>query len=136
MQISIDYKEIEALIKAKTGFSVVFECVSNDEIKCHIQSIGFLGSSSKFNVEIDRSYQSVNGMKLSLKGNLLSNFVIQKILNYISSRQPEALTAEKGRVMIVSLDKITQLKSLLDSYTLNYVTFQKSALKIEFLLSS
>lgn len=133
MQISIDYKEIEALIRTKTGAAIVIERISDDEARCHVKTIGFLGNTSKFNVEIYRTYQSVNGLKLSLNGTLLSNLVIQKIINFLSSRQPEAITAESGRVMIISLDKIPQLQSLLELYTLNYVTFQKSTLLIDFL---
>ena len=113
----------------------MIERTNDDNVIFRVKTIGFLGSTSNLLLSIDKTYDVVNSLKVRITGNMFSNFVIRKILKYISSKFNDAVIAESDGNIIVNLAEFAQLKSFLELYSLNYVSFSKSALNVEFTLS-
>lgn len=132
MLLSIDFKDIEHLIFTKYGLRTEIERTNDDSVICHVKTIGFLGSTSNLLLSIDTTYNAVNSLKVRISGNMLSNFVIPKILKRISSKHSDVFIVDTDGNIIVNLAGLVQLKSFLELYTLNYVNFTKSAVNAEF----
>ena len=132
MELAMSFKEIEHFVSKKYNLRIVLERVNDNEVICHFKSIGFLGSLSKIRLAIDREYDGVDALRVRFTGNLISNLVIPNLLKRLSANLQEAIEVEDGGYAILRLNGIPQLKSLLELFSLNYLSFTKSAARIEF----
>ena len=134
MKTIIDFKEIEHLIFKKFDLRTEIERNNDDTVIFHIKSIGLLGTTSNWHLSIDRTYDTINSLKLRISGNILSNFAIPQLLKHIDFNCKDAINVENDGNIIVNLAEIVQLKRFFELYTLNYVSFTKSAVNAEFTL--
>lgn len=131
MQLTIDYKEIEALILAKTGLEIVIRCVDADEIVFQPRNMGLIQNRVKVHLKLDKEYREMNRLKFIVSAGVFSGMVIPKVMAMLDY-MPEGsvVRQDKGTVYVI-LDRIPQMETFLSYYELTDINFFSSSFSIE-----
>lgn len=131
MQLTIDYKEIEALILAKTGLEIVIRCVDADEIIFQPRNMGFIQNRVKVHLKLDKGYRESNRLKFIVSAGVFSGMVIPKVMALMDYMPEGSVARQEGGVVYLMLDRIPQLETFLSYYELTDINFFSSSFFIE-----
>lgn len=113
MELGIEFKEIEALIKSKTGLDLAVVGVDTDEIRIQPRNMGFLQNRVKVRVRIDSTFKETNRLKLNVSAGVLSGMVVPKIFEALDFMPERSVARQNDGVLYLLLDKIPQLSTAL-----------------------
>lgn len=130
MNLTIEYKEIEAFILAKTGLDIAIRCVDENEIRFQPCNMGFVKNRVKVSVRIDRTYTVPNRLKLFLSGGVLSKIVVTKIMALLDHMPKGSIARQTDGTIYLMLDKIPQLKDFCEICEITEVKFDKFSQEI------
>lgn len=131
MRLDIDYKEIEALILAKTGLEIAIRCVDSDEVIFQPRNMGLIQNRVKVHLKLDKDYRETNRLKFIVSAGVFSGVVLPKVMALLSY-MPEGSVARQGDgVVYLMLDKIPQAEGFLSYYELADINFFSSSFSIE-----
>lgn len=108
MQFSIDFKEIETLIFARTGLEIALHA-SGNELRLQPRNMGLIQNRVKVRIKIDDTYSVANRLKLHVSAGVLSNRVVPKIMAMLDFMPEGSVARQDGGIVYVMLDKIPQL---------------------------
>lgn len=135
MQLTIDYKEIEALILAKTGLEIAIRCIDSDEIIFQPRNMGLIQNRVKVHFKFDKEFREINRLKFTVSAGVFSNMVIPKIMAMLDYLPEGSVARQDGGTVYVMLDRIPQLETFLSYYELTDINFFSSSFSIETSLS-
>ena len=131
MQLTIDYKEIEALILATTGLEIAIRCIDSDEIIFQPRNMGLIQNRVKVHFKLDKEYREINRMKFTVSAGVFSSMVIPKVMAMLDYLPEGSVARQDGGTVYVMLDRITQLETFLSYYELTDINFFSSSFSIE-----
>lgn len=131
MQLTIDYKEIEALILAKTGLEITIRCVNSDEIIFQPRNMGRIQNRVKVHFKLDKEYRETNRLKFSISAGVFSSMVIPKVMAMLDYLPEGSVARQDSGTVYVMLGRIPQLGKLLSYYELTDINFFSSSFSIE-----
>lgn len=131
MQLTIDYKEIEALILAKTGLEIAIRCIDSDEIIFQPRNMGLIKNRVKVHIKIDKEYRETNRLKFIISAGIFSSMVIPKVMAMLDYMPEGSVARQEGGVVYLMLDRIPQLETCLSYYELNDINFFNTSVDIE-----
>lgn len=131
MQLTIDYKEIEALILAKTGLEIAIRCVDSDEIIFQPRNMGLIQNRVKVHFKLDKEYRETNRLKFIVSAGVFSAMVIPKVMLMLDYLPEGSVARQDSGVVYVMLDRIPQLGKLLSFFELTDINFFSSSFSIE-----
>ncbi len=131
MQLTIDYKEIEALILAKTGLEIAIRCVDLDEIIFQPRNMGLIQNRVKVHFKLDKEYRETNRLKFIVSAGVFSAMVIPKVMVMLDYLPEGSVARQDSGVVYVMLDRIPQLGKLLSFFELTDINFFSSSFSIE-----
>lgn len=107
MQLTIDYKEIEALILATTGLEIAIRCIDSDEIIFQPRNMGLIQNRVKVHFKLDKEYREINRMKFTVSAGVFSSMVIPKVMAMLDYLPEGSVARQDGGTVYVMLDRIT-----------------------------
>lgn len=131
MQLAIDYKEIEALILAKTGLEIAIRCIDSDEIIFQPRNMGLIQNRVKVHFKLDKEYIEINRLKFTVSAGVFSNMVIPKVMAMLDYLPEDSVARQDGGTVYVMLDRIPQMGNFLSYYELTDINFFSSSFFIE-----
>lgn len=131
MQLTIDYKEIEALILAKTRLEIAIRCIDSDEIIFQPRNMGLIQNRVKVHLKLDKGYRESNRLKFIVSAGVFSGMVIPKVMVLMDYMPEGSVARQEGGVVYLMLDRIPQLGTFLSYYELNDINFFSSSFSIE-----
>lgn len=131
MQLTIDYKEIEALILAKTGLEIAIRCIDTDEIRFQPRNMGLIQNRVKVHLKLDKEYRETNRLKFIVSAGAFSNMVIPKVMAMLDYLPEGSVARQDGGTVYVMFDRIPQLGKFLSYYELTDINFFSSSFSIE-----
>lgn len=131
MLLTIDYKEIEALILAKTGLEIAIRFVDADEIKFQPRNMGLIQNRGKVHLKLDKEFRETNRLKFFVSAGVFSGMVIPKVMTMLDYMPKGSVARQDDGVVYVMLDKIPQLENFLSYYELTDINFFSSSFSIE-----
>ncbi len=131
MQLTIDYKEIEALILAKTGLEIAIRCIDSDEIIFQPRNMGLIQNRVKVHFKLDKEYREINRLKFAVSAGVFSNMVIPKVMAMLDYLPEGSVARQDGGTIYVMLDRIPQMGKFLSYYELTDINFLSSSFVIE-----
>lgn len=131
MQLTIDYKEIEALILAKTGLEIAIRCVNSGEIIFQPRNMGLIQNRVKVHFKLDKEYKETNRLKFRVSVGVFSGMVIPKVMAMLDYLPEGSVARQDGGTVYVMLDRIPQLGNILSYYELTDINFFSSSFSIE-----
>lgn len=111
MQLTIDFKEIEALILAKTGLEISLRA-SGNELRLQPRNMGLVQNRVKVRVKIDDTYMVPNRLKLHVSAGVFSSLVVPKIMSLLDFMPEGSVARQNNGTVYVMFDKIPQLESV------------------------
>lgn len=131
MNLSIDYKEIEALILANTGLEITIQRVAENEIRFQPRNMGFIKNRIKVSVRIDNTYMEPNRIKFVVSAGAFSNMIVPKVMDLLSYMPEGSVARQDNGVVNVMFDMIPQLENVLSFYVISEINFWDAHLSIE-----
>lgn len=131
MQLTIDYKEIEALILAKTGLEIAIRCIDSDEIIFQPRNMGLIQNRVKVHFKLDKEYRETNRLKFRVSAGVFSSMVIPKVMALLDYMPKGSVARQDNGTVYVILDSIPQLETFLSYYELTDTNFFSSSFSIE-----
>ena len=136
MQATIEYSEIQSLVKSKTGreigLSVIDERTVKAEAKVNVK-VPFLGEIEK-SIGVNVSVEKIEGNDVHLKydGGMGTEMIIGGLLSFLSST-PATKVVEKtqGNGIVVHLDEVEEARKVLDLVELTGIMFQEKGVTVE-----
>ncbi len=122
MQFSIEFKEIEALILAKTGLEIMLLATGN-ELRLQSRNMGFIQDRVKVRIKIDDTYMVPNRLKLHVSAGVLSNLVVPKIMALLDFMPEGSVARQKDGVVYLMLDKIPLLETFCSNCWIDRIGF-------------
>lgn len=129
MQLNIDFKEIEALILAKTGLQISLR-VSGNELRLQPRNMGFVQNRVKVRIKIDDTYMIPNRLKLHVSAGVFSTLVVPKIMSMLDFMPEGSVARQKDGTVYVILDKIPQLRTFTSHYRIDRIVFDDAFKRI------
>lgn len=110
MHFAIDFKEIEALILAKTGLEITLRA-SGNELRLQPRNMGFVQNRVKVRIKIDDTYLVPNRLKLHVSAGVFTNLVVPKIMSMLDFMPEGSVARQNDGTVYVMFDKIPQLET-------------------------
>ena len=136
MQVTIEYSEIQALVKSKTGRDIGLSAINERTIKAEAKAsvkVPFLGKIEK-SVGVNVSVEKIEGNDVHLKydGGMGTDMIVGGLLSFLSST-PAMKVVEKtqGNGIVVHLDEVEEARKVLDLVELTGIAFNDNAVDIE-----
>lgn len=120
MQLTIDFKEIEALVLAKTGLEISLRA-SGNELRLQPRNMGLMQNRVKIRVKIDDSYMVTNRLKLHISAGVFSSLVVPKIMSLLDFMPEGSVARQNDGTVYVMFDKIPQLESVTSNFRVNRI---------------
>lgn len=124
MQFSIDFKEIEALVFAKTGLEIALRA-SGNELRLQPRNMGLIQNRVKVRIRIDDTYSVPNRLKLHVSAGVLSSRVVPKIMAMLDFMPEGSVARQDGGIVYVMLDKIPQLDTFCAHCRIDRICFNE-----------
>lgn len=125
MQFSIDFKEIETLIFAKTGLKIALRA-SDNELRLQPRNMGLIQNRVKVRIKIDDTYNVPNWLKFHVSAGVLSSCVVPKIMAMLDFMPEGSVARQNDGIVYVMLDKIPQLATFCTYFRIDRVGFYES----------
>ena len=136
MQATIEYSEIQSLVKSKTGREIGLSAIDDRTVKAEAKvsvKVPFLGKIEK-SVGVNVSVEKIEGNDVHLKydGSMGTDMIIGGLLSFLSST-PAMKVVEKtqGNGIVVHLDEVEEARKVLDLVELTGIAFNDNAVDIE-----
>ena len=136
MQATIEYSEIQSLVKSKTGREIGLSAIDERTVKAEAKvnvKVPFLGKIEK-SVGVNVSVEKIEGNDVHLKydGGIGTDMIIGGLLSFLSST-PAMKVVEKtqGNGIVVQLDEVEEARKVLDLVELTGIAFNDNAVDIE-----
>ena len=136
MKATIEYSEIQSLIKAKTGREIGLSAIDERTVKAEAKvsvKVPFLGEIEK-SIEVNVSVDKIEGNDVHLKyeGGMGTDMIIGGLLTFLSST-PAMKMVEKtqGNRIVVHLNEIKEAQKVLEMVKLVAICFHDSGICIE-----
>ena len=136
MKATIEYSEIQSLVKSKTGREIGLSAIDERTVKAEAKvsvKVPFLGEIEK-SIGVNVSVEKIEGNDVHLKydGGMGTDMVIGGLLSFLSST-PAMKVVEKtqGNGIVVHLDEVEEARKVLDLVELTGIAFNDNAVDIE-----
>ena len=136
MQATIEYSEIQSLVKSKTGREIGLSAIDERTVKAEAKvnvKVPFLGKIEK-SVGVNVSVEKIEGNDVHLKyeGGMGTDMIIGGLLSFFSST-PAMKVVEKtpGNGIVVHLNEVKEARKVLDLVELTGIAFNDNAVDIE-----
>ena len=136
MQATIEYSEIQSLVKSKTGREIGLSAIDERTVKAEAKvnvKVPFLGKIEK-SVGVNVSVEKIEGNDVHPKydGGMGTDMIIGGLLSFLSST-PAMKVVEKtqGNGIVVHLDEVEEARKVLDIVELTNIEFQENGVTVE-----
>ena len=136
MQATIEYSEIQSLVKSKTGREIGLSAIDERTVKAEAKvnvKVPFLGKIEK-SVGVNVSVEKIEGndVHLEYEGGMGTDMIIGGLLSFLSST-PAMKVVEKtqGNGIVVHLDEVEEARKVLDLVELTGIVFQENGVTVE-----
>lgn len=136
MKATIEYSEIQSLVKSKTGREIGLSAIDERTVKAEAKvsvKVPFLGEIEK-SVGVNVSVEKIEGNDVHLKydGGMGTDMIIGGLLTFLSS-SPAMKVVEKtqGNGIVVHLDEVKEARKVLDLVELTGIMFQEKCVTVE-----
>ena len=136
MQATIEYSEIQSLVKSKTGREIGLSAIDERTVKAEAKvnvKVPFLGKIEK-SVGVNVSVEKIEGNDVHLKydGGIGTDMIIGGLLSFLSST-PAMKVVEKtqGNGIVVHLDEVEEARKVLDLVELTGIMFLENGVTVE-----
>ena len=136
MQATIEYSEIQSLVKSKTGREIGLSAIDERTVKAESKvnvKVPFLGKIEK-SVGVNVSVEKIEGndVHLEYEGGMGTDMIIGGLLSFLSST-PAMKVVEKtqGNGIVVHLDEVEEARKVLDLVELTGIVFQENGVTVE-----
>ena len=136
MQATIEYSEIQSLVKSKTGREIGLSAIDERTVKAEAKvnvKVPFLGKIEK-SVGVNVSVEKIEGNDVHLKydGGMGTDMIIGGLLSFLSSTPAMKMVGKtQGNGIVVHLDEVEEARKVLDIVELTNIEFQKSGVTVE-----
>ena len=128
MKATIEYSEIQSLVKSKTGREIGLSAIDERTVKAEAKvnvKVPFLGKIEK-SVGVNVSVEKIEGNDVHLKyeGGMGTDIIIGGLLSFLSSTPAMKMvekTPENG--IVVHLDEVEEARKVLDLVELTGIAF-------------
>ena len=136
MQATIEYSEIQSLVKSKTGREIGLSAINERTVKAEAKvsvKVPFLGKIEK-SVGVNVSVEKIEGNDVHLKydGGMGTEMIIGGLLSFLSST-PAMKVVEKtqGNGIVVHLNEVEEARKVLEMVELTGIMFQEKGVTVE-----
>ena len=136
MQATIEYSEIQSLVKSKTGREIGLSAIDERTVKAEAKvsvKVPFLGKIEK-SIGVNVSVEKIEGNDVHLKyeGGMGTDMIIGGLLTFLSST-PAMKMVEKtqGNGIIVHINEIKEAQKVLEMVELTNIVFQENSVTVE-----
>ena len=136
MQATIEYSEIQSLVKSKTGREIGLSAIDERTVKAEAKvsvKVPFLGKIVK-SVGVNVSVEKIEGNDVHLKydGCMGTDMIIGGLLSFLSST-PAMKVVEKtpGNGIVVHLDEVEEARKVLDIVEFTNIVFLENGVTVE-----
>ena len=119
----MDFAEVEALIRAKTGVELKMRCESDDTVRFQPRNMGLWKNRVKVRVTIDRDYDVPGRVKLKVSAGIFSPLVLPQIRKMTDLAPSGSVAMNEDGDFIVLLEKIPQLAPVLSMCDITDIRF-------------
>ena len=136
MQATIEYSEIQSLVKSKTGREIGLSAIDERTVKAEAKvnvKVPFLGKIEK-SVGVNVSVEKIEGNDVHLKydGGMGTDMIIGGLLTFLSSSPALKLMLKtQGNGIVVHLDEVEEARKVLDLVELTGIMFQEKGVTVE-----
>ena len=136
MKATIEYSEIQSLVKSKTGREIGLSAIDERTVKAEAKvnvKVPFLGKIEK-SVGVNVSVEKIEGNDVHLKydGGIGTDMIIGGLLSFLSST-PAMKVVEKtqGNGIVVHLDEVEEARKVLDIVEFTNIVFLENGITVE-----
>ena len=136
MKATIEYSEIQSLVKSKTGREIGLSAIDERTVKAEAKvsvKVPFLGKIEK-SVGVNVSVEKIEGNDVHLKyeGGMGTDMIIGGLLTFLSSSPAMKMVGKtQGNGIVVHLDEVEEARKVLDLVELTGIAFNDNAVDIE-----
>lgn len=136
MKTTIEYSEIQSLIKSKTGREIGLSAVNERTVKAEAKvnvKVLFLGEIEK-SIGVNVSVEKIEGNDVHLQydGGMGTDMIIGGLLTFLSSSPALKLMGKtQGNGIVVHLDEVEEARKVLDLVELTDIVFMNDAVAVE-----
>ena len=136
MKATIEYSEIQSLVKSKTGREIGLSAIDERTVKAEAKvnvKVPFLGKIEK-SVGVNVSVEKIEGNDVHLKydGGMGTDMIIGGLLTFLSSSPALKLMGKtQGNGIVVHLDEVEEARKVLDLVELIGIMFQETGVTVE-----
>ena len=136
MKATIEYSEIQSLVKSKTGREIGLSAIDERTVKAEAKvsvKVPFLGEIEK-SIGVNVSVEKIEGndVHLQYEGGMGTDMIIGGLLTFLSSSPALKLMLKtQGNGIVVHLDEVEEARKVLDLVELTGIAFNDNAVDIE-----
>ena len=136
MKATIEYSEIQSLVKSKTGREIALSAINERTVKAEAKvsvKVPFLGEIEK-SIAVNVSVEKIEGndVHLQYEGGMGTDMIIGGLLTFLSSSPALKLMGKtQGNGIVVHLDEVEEARKVLDLVELTGIAFNDNAVDIE-----
>lgn len=136
MQATIEYSEIQSLVKSKTGREIGLSAINERTVKAEAKvsvKVPFLGKIEK-SIGVNVSVEKIEGNDVHLKydGDMGTDMIIGGLLSFLSSTPAMKMVGKtQGNGIVVHLDEVEEARKVLDLVELTGIMFQEKGITVE-----
>ena len=136
MKATIEYSEIQSLVKSKTGREIGLSAIDKRTVKAEAKvnvKVPFLGEIEK-SIGVNVSVEKIEGNDVHLKyeGGMGTDMIIGGLLSFLSST-PAMKVVEKtpGNGIVVHLNEVEEARKVLDIVEFTNIVFLENGVTVE-----
>ena len=136
MKATIEYSEIQSLIKAKAGREIVLSAIDERTVKAEVKvnvKVPFLGKIEK-SIGVKVSVEKIEGSYVHLKyeGGMGTDMIIGGLLTFLSSSPAMKMVGKtQGNGIVVHLDEVEEARKVLEMVELTNIVFLENEVTVE-----
>ena len=136
MKATIEYSEIQSLVKSKTGREIALSAINERTVKAEAKvsvKVPFLGEIEK-SIGVNVSVEKIEGNDVHLQydGGMGTDMIIGGLLTFLSSSPALKLMGKtQGNGIVVHLDEVEEARKALDVVELTNIVFQEKGVTVE-----
>ena len=136
MQATIEYSEIQSLVKSKTGREIGLSAIDERTVKAEAKvnvKVPFLGKIEK-SVGVNVSVEKIEGndVHLEYEGGMGTDMIIGGLLSFLSSTAAMKMVEKtQGNGIVVHLDEVEEARKVLDIVEFTNIVFLENGVTVE-----
>ena len=136
MQATIEYTEIQALVKSNTGPEIALSAIDERTVKAEAKvsvKVPFLGEIEK-SIGVNVSVEKIESNDIWLKydGGMGTDMIIGGLLSFLSSTAAMKMVEKtQGNGIVVHLYEVEEARKALDVVELTNIVFQEKGVTVE-----